>query len=154
MKNKHLINIFLVLFYASEFYAQQNVLITDGNTVAPHASSLLELNTSNKGVLIPRVALISTSSQSPIVTVPETSLLVYNTASWNDVLPGYYHWDGTKWVRFDTGNNIGDWKLQGNAGTSPPSAGYGNTVNNNFLGTTDAKDLTFVKQPRKNESFV
>jgi len=32
----------------------------------------------------------------------------------------------------------------GNAGTSFASSGYGNPVDNNFLGTTDAMDLTFV----------
>jgi hypothetical protein len=33
-------------------HAQQNVLITDNNTTVPHASSLLELNSLNKGLLI------------------------------------------------------------------------------------------------------
>lgn len=115
-------------------YAQQNVLVTDNTTTAPHASSLMELNSTTKGFLMPRVALSSTTSQSPIGVAPLTSLLVYNTATAGDVTPGFYYWDGTKWNRFDSGNNIGDWKLLGNAGTN---------ASTNFLGTTDNIDLVF-----------
>lgn len=64
----------------------------------PDASAMLEVQSTNKGLLIPRVSLTSTSSASP-VTSPATSLLVYNTATINDVTPGYYYWNGSKWVR-------------------------------------------------------
>jgi hypothetical protein len=136
MRNKYLIIILLVLFFRDEFYAQQNVLITDGTTPSPDASSLLELNSTNKGVLIPRVALTATTNQSPVPvgTTVATALLIYNTATINDVTPGFYYWENAKWNRFDTGNNIGDWKLLGNSGTN---------ATNNFLGTTDNVDLVF-----------
>jgi len=69
----------------------------------PDSSAMLEIRANNKGLLIPRVALTQTTSSSPIVS-PATSLLVYNTATINDVTPGYYYWDGTKWVRLGSGN--------------------------------------------------
>lgn len=104
-------------------------------TTAPNASSLLEVSSTSKGVLIPRVALTSISDVSTISS-PATSLLVYNTAtagvSPNNVTPGFYYWNGTAWQRFDTGNNVGDWKLLGNAGT---------VAGTNFIGTTDAIDF-------------
>ena len=87
----------------------QNVGI---GTTNPDASARLDVVDSNRGLLIPRVALTKTNDQGP-VTNPATSLLVYNTATANDVWPGFYYWDGTKWVRLDTGN--GDWKLDGNS---------------------------------------
>ncbi|MDY0135371.1 MAG: hypothetical protein RBS14_06775, partial [Atribacterota bacterium] len=59
----------------------------------------------DKGLLIPRVALTSTSSASPI-TSPATSLLIYNTATAGDVTPGYYYWNGSAWVRFATGSSV------------------------------------------------
>jgi BclA C-terminal domain len=63
-------------------------------------SAMLDVASSNKGVLIPRVALSSTADISTIVA-PATSLLVYNTATVgippNNVSPGYYYWTGTKW---------------------------------------------------------
>jgi hypothetical protein len=98
-------------------------------TTTPATSSALDITSTNKGLLIPRVALISTSDVATIAS-PVTSLLVYNSG----FLPnGYYYWNGTLWVLLATGNNAG-WSLTGNSGTNPA---------NNFIGTTDAQDLRF-----------
>lgn len=67
-------------------------------TVVPNKSAQLDINSTKKGFLLPRVALVKTTEQTP-VTSPAISLLVYNTASNNDVTPGYYYWEGTKWAR-------------------------------------------------------
>ncbi len=58
---------------------------------------MLEVSSSNMGLLIPRISITSTAKASP-VTSPKTSLLIYNTATAGDVTPGYYYWD-SKWVR-------------------------------------------------------
>jgi hypothetical protein len=120
----------IVLFSLS--LTAQNVGINPTG-VAPDASAMLDVSSTNKGVLIPRVALTLSTSSAPI-TAPATSLLVYNTATINDVSPGYYYWNGSSWMRFFTGNQSDDWALTGNAGTNPSS---------NFLGTTDAQNLIF-----------
>jgi hypothetical protein len=135
MGKKLLFFVFLIYSVTVKLYAQQNVSISDVNT-SPDASSVLDVSSTTKGLLVPRVALTSTTNQSPIpngITVA-TALLVYNTATSGDVTPGFYHWANNKWNRFDTGNNIGDWKLLGNSGTNASS---------NFLGTTDNVDLVF-----------
>jgi trimeric autotransporter adhesin len=108
----------------------QNVAINTTGAI-PNASAMLDISATNRGLLIPRVALSQTSLATPITT-PATSLLVYNTASINDVSPGYYYWNGSQWVRFFTGSQSDDWTLLGNAGTNPST---------NFLGTTDAQDM-------------
>lgn len=121
----------------------QNIGI-NGSGATAHPSALLDVDDvsggNNKGLLIPRIPLTAINSAAP-VTSPATSLLVYNTASastgTNAVSPGYYYWDGTKWVRFAfnaSGSSSFAWDLIGNNGTNP-------TVN--FLGTTDAQDLVF-----------
>jgi hypothetical protein len=89
---------------------------------------------SNKGLLIPRVALTSTTSTSPITTPVATSLLVYNTATTGDVTPGYYYWTGSKWMRLLAIDDKPAWLLSGNAGT---------TAGTNFIGTTDEEDVVF-----------
>jgi Peptidase_G2, IMC autoproteolytic cleavage domain len=100
-------------------------------TASPSASAQLQVNSSTKGVLIPNLALTATNIAAP-VTAPATSLLVYNTAtagvSPNNVTPGYYYWNSTAWQRFDTGNNTGDWKLDGNSNGVLRSIG----TNDNF----------------------
>lgn len=70
-------------------------------TITPDASALLDATSTNKGVLLPRLALTGTTSASP-VSSPATGLIAYNTATVSDVTPGFYYWDGTKWVRLIT----------------------------------------------------
>jgi hypothetical protein len=69
-------------------------------TTTPHASAKLEVAATNKGFLPPRVTLSGTNDISTI-TSPATGLVVFNTATAgttpNNVLPGYYYYDGTKW---------------------------------------------------------
>jgi hypothetical protein len=120
------------IFCFSKTYAQNVGINSSGAT--PDATAGLDIDFSNKGLLIPRVALTATNAAGPITT-PTTSLLVYNTATAgsapNNVTPGYYFWTGTAWSRLSNGTQ-GGWDLQGNTGTS---------ATNNFVGTTDAVDL-------------
>ena len=106
-----------VLFFTISLMSAINLLAQNVGigTNTPDASAKLDVVDSNRGLLIPRVALTATNAPGP-VTSPATSLLVYNTdtagtAPYN-VWPGYYYWDGTEWVRLDTDND--EWKLDGN----------------------------------------
>jgi len=69
-------------------------------TPTPHASAKLEVASDRQGFLPPRIALTAINSASPI-TSPATGLIIFNTATAgttpNNVLPGYYYWDGSKW---------------------------------------------------------
>ncbi|NSW46415.1 MAG: hypothetical protein HPY79_11435, partial [Bacteroidales bacterium] len=101
----------------------QIALNTSGNS--PHTSAALDIDWSNKGLLIPRVALTSTNDASTISS-PATSLVVYNTATTSDVVPGFYYWNGTKWVMLVGSDKA--WMLLGNSGTVDGT---------NFIGTID-----------------
>jgi hypothetical protein len=92
---------FVILFFSSQTFAQGVGINSTG--ADPKTSALLDLDASNKGLLIPRVSLTSTASNTPIGDGIETSLLVYNTATISDVTPGYYYWNGTSWIRVATG---------------------------------------------------
>lgn len=127
--------VFVILLMAAcaHFGFTQNVGINStGATPAP--SAMLDISSTNSGLLIPRVALTATNVAGPI-TSPATSLLVYNTATAgttpNNVVPGYYYWNGTRWVPFSTAANTA-WTLTGNSGT---------VAGTNFLGTTDDRPL-------------
>lgn len=112
----------------------QNIGINATGT-APAASAGLDVDFTNKGLLVPRVALTALNAAGPIAA-PATSLLVYNTATAgvapNNVTPGYYYWGGAAWIKVSTGGD--DWKIIGNAGTNAAT---------NFLGTTDNNSLAF-----------
>lgn len=73
-------------------------------TETPATSAILDVRSTNRGFVAPRVSLKSTTD---IVTVPGPveGLMVYNTnsstpvTSINKVVPGYYYWDGSLWTR-------------------------------------------------------
>jgi len=71
-------------------------------TIAPSTAAVLDVTSTSKGLLIPRLALINTSD---VTTVPvrTNSLLVYNTATQNDVTPGFYYWNSSLWTKLSTG---------------------------------------------------
>jgi hypothetical protein len=67
-------------------------------TTTPNASSLLDVSSVDKGLLIPRIALVQTTNFSPLLA-HVAGMLVYNTATASDVSPGQYYNNGTKWIR-------------------------------------------------------
>jgi hypothetical protein len=73
------------------------------NPTTTNSNALLEMETTNKGLLLPRVALTSTTAFAPL-TVHVAGMAVYNTATAGDVTPGYYFDNGTKWVRVADAN--------------------------------------------------
>ncbi|MBN1187361.1 MAG: tail fiber protein [Bacteroidales bacterium] len=82
----------------------QNIGINDDNS-QPDGSAMLDIKSDNKGVLIPRIPLTNVNTAAP-VTNPATGLLIYNSAS--SVGIGFYYWDGSKWIRLNTGEGLAD----------------------------------------------
>lgn len=102
-------------------------------TNTPNASAKLDITSTNSGLLIPRISLLSTTDVATVPS-PATSLLVYNinAAITGGSGTGYYYWNGSAWIKLATGASTIDWSLLGNAGT---------TAGTNFIGTTDAVDF-------------
>ncbi|MEO8935008.1 MAG: hypothetical protein ABI295_11945 [Xanthomarina sp.] len=97
---KDIILLSLFFFLFLEISAQVGI-----GTTNPDASSILDVESSNSGVLIPRITLTSTLIAAPVVS-PATSLLIYNTNTINDVSPGFYFWNVDHWSRMsDSSNN-------------------------------------------------
>ena len=76
-------------------------------TTSPDGSSILDINSNNSGLLIPRVSLSDVSNGTTPINSPAVSLLVYNTnvstTGGNGV--GYYYWNGTLWVKLLINND-------------------------------------------------
>ncbi len=96
-------------------YGQAVSINTSGAN--PDASSILDVSSANKGMLIPRVALTGTTDNTTISS-PTSSLLVYNTATVSDVIPGFYYRDGAKWIRI-SGDNAQEVNNSQNTTTAP-----------------------------------
>lgn len=100
--NKFFTSLFL-LGLSNLVFSQSIGINTTGAT--PHPSSILDVSATGKGILIPRINIVSLAASGP-VTSPETSLLVYNTNVGIGV--GYYFWDGSKWTKLLDDKSITD----------------------------------------------
>lgn len=108
-----------MLFISAGVNAQVGV-----GTTSPNASSILDLTSTAKGMLVPRM----TEAQKNSVSTPATGLLIYQT----DAEAGFWYYDGTAWIPFMRGD--AGWLLTGNSGTVDGT---------NFLGTLDDVPLYF-----------
>lgn len=111
----------------------QNVGINKDGSNAD-GSAMLDVVSTESGILIPRMTLLQKNG----ISAPATGLLIYQT----DGSRGFYYYDGTNWIPLLSNAVTGPagWTIEGNASTTPSSAAIGATVNNNFVGTTDAQD--------------
>ena len=107
--------------FAVHVQAQEGVAINNDGA-SPDASSILDLKSTTKGILIPRM----TESQRTLISNVATGLLVYQT----DGTSGFYFYSGSGWESLSTGSS--GWNHSGNAGT---------TNGTDFIGTIDAQDL-------------
>lgn len=72
----------------------------NANTI--NANSILELESTNKGFLPPRVALSSVSSATPLSAPVPTGMIVYSSGG--SISNGAYMWNGAKWQGFSMDN--------------------------------------------------
>lgn len=73
-----------------------------GSPVLPNSNAILELESAQRGLLLPRVQLQATNIAAPL-NAHIAGMTVYNTATAGtapvSVSPGWYYNDGTRWVR-------------------------------------------------------
>lgn len=98
MKVKIFLGICLALMLLNTAQAQVKI---GNNPSTIDANSLLELESTNKGFLPPRVVLNSVTAVAPLTGTVPTGMMIYSSGG--TVTNGYYSWDGTKWVPFITG---------------------------------------------------
>jgi len=82
------------------------------NTTSPAPGAALHISSSDKGIIITKVALMGTDDTSTITPSATIGLMVYNTATTGaegfEVTDGFYYWNGNSWRRFyNQGYNLG-----------------------------------------------
>ena len=138
---KRFVFVFVLLMSSPLVFSQVGV-----GTTTPRGA--LEVNSATTGFVAPQIALSNTAVSAPVVNPAGGALLagtiVYNTATVNDVTPGYYYWNGTIWVRMEGGaastphNTLDKAYDEGGAGagrTITADAGAV-TINNTNAGTS------------------
>lgn len=99
----------ILIIVVTVFCIWQSNAQTGIGTTTPSASAKLEVAATDKGFLPPRVALTASNVFTPITGTSSAAagLLIYNTATAgsapNNVVPGYYYWNGSAWVQIAGG---------------------------------------------------
>ncbi len=110
----------LALLTASISNIQAQVKIGDNpNTI--NVNSMLELESTNKGFLPPRMALSSLASASPLSGTVTPGMLIYSSGG--TVTDGYYYWGGTKWLSISTSTTRSNYVLVKSATDFPAPSG-------------------------------
>lgn len=122
------------LYAANEISAQSFAINTDGSTA--NASALLDVKSTNKGILVPRMSKL----QKNAIPSPVAGLLIFQNAP--DSV-GFHYYDGAKWLWLPASNSLDTiaWKTAGNTGTN---------TSNHFFGTLDNVPLSF----RQNNKWI
>jgi hypothetical protein len=87
-----------ILFFGFISSSVAQVKITDGAVMTMDANSLLELESTNKGLLIPRMAINNLNLPAPLTAPVPVGMLVYSTGG--TVTDGFYYWTGSSWKKF------------------------------------------------------
>ncbi|NQT78198.1 MAG: hypothetical protein HQ565_10820 [Bacteroidetes bacterium] len=132
----------LIIAFAFSLSGQVSINTT-GNL--PDESAMLDISSSNSGILIPRVALSGRNDNTTIPLAIE-SLLIYNTTSNSDLRPGFYFWSGSYWSEIITSENQGAFYLQfgGNVDVGKFAA-YNGTVNSSAVGSNISTRGVFAR---------
>ena len=127
------------LFFA-HYIKAQNTFPPSGpvgvGTSTPNAWSILDVVSTSKGILIPRMTKNQRNNNIPVTPLTPEGLLIYQT----DNTPGFYYYAGTSGGWKAITPKASWWSLTGNAGTNPAS---------NFIGTTDAQPLVLKVNNQK-----
>jgi trimeric autotransporter adhesin len=121
MSKLKLLSIIIATLFATNVHAQLKIG-DNPNTI--FASSALEIESTDKGVLIPRM----TKAQKNTIVTPSTGLLVFQNAP--DSV-GFHYYNGTQWIWLQ--NSAEGWSTNGN----------NNITASNFLGTINNQALKF-----------
>jgi hypothetical protein len=114
-------------------------------TTTPNGA--LDITSTTNGLLPPRIVLTATNVSAPVVNpngggVPIAGTLVWNTNTAgtipNNVAPGMYYWDGTRWISLAGSPGGLDWSITGNGGID---GGTVTTGGAHFLGTYDNTNI-------------
>ena len=116
---------FVIAITLQQTAASQSLSINTTGAVA-NASAILDVSSTTKGMLIPRMD----KTQKNAIVSPATGLLIFQT------LPdsiGFHYYDGTQWIWLSGTSDSTAWKITGNS----------NITSSHFLGTLNDSSLRF-----------
>ncbi|MEM7085900.1 MAG: tail fiber domain-containing protein [Bacteroidota bacterium] len=133
-----ILGIAAILLLGGTIYGQVGI-----GTTTPDPSSILDITSSNTGVLLPRML----QSERDAIPTPAVGLLIYQT----DGSPGFYAYNGSSWTALASSGTHGEFQsilgvvLNTTAIATDDFLFGSSQLNDNTLGTTDNARLFFDK---------
>jgi hypothetical protein len=93
---KKLLLCLIILFCSANLIKAQTGVSINTDGTDPDVSSILDIKSTGKGLLIPRMDLAARN----LIGTPATGLLIFQT----DAAPGFYFYNGTSWEKIADGN--------------------------------------------------
>jgi hypothetical protein len=134
------IRLYLLVCFISFHVVVHAQMKIGNNSTTINSASLLELETTNKGLVFPRVSLTDVASYSPLPAGLLTGTVVYNTNAsvTNGSGIGIYFWSGSVWVPSIALTNLSATSpLVYNNTTGVFAINQSNTSANGYLSSTD-----------------
>ncbi|RFN58759.1 PA14 domain-containing protein [Marixanthomonas ophiurae] len=88
------------------------------NTTNIDNGVMLEIDSDDSGILIPRITLSSTTDNTTIPGTLTNGTLIYNTTANATLQEGFYYWQNTEWVLISTGSNDNVYTTNGTLNTN------------------------------------
>lgn len=143
MKTGKLILFFIFISSCTRILSQTVVVTDDPAYTTGNASSMLDIKSTSKGLLIPRVTLTSSLSSASPVSSPATGLLVYNEGANQPV--GFYYWNGSAWTTAAGPSTADGSETKVNGGISVTVSGSG-TVASPYVLNFAPQFLTYANR--------
>ena len=132
---------FCAVVSAQSLNAQVRSQKIGDNPTLINPSAALEVESANKGVLIPRLALTGETDATTINGGNIPSLLIYNTTTAGTLTPGFYYWNGTQWVRIVASSDIAALVAASQTVTNLVDNGDGTITYTNEAGTAQTMNI-------------
>ena len=130
MKKTTFLLLALVIIITNTTFAQVAI---NADGAEPNSKSILDVQSTTKGILIPRMLTSERTTLGNTLTLTEKGMLVYDTE-----LGAFYYYDGTTWVKIAAyGSADDDWTVSGDNMYSAVSGivgiGTTNTTNGKLI---------------------
>ncbi len=89
----------LSLFTSLGAMAQNGGIAINNTGQNPNANAMLDIQSDNKGILIPRLTTVARNTLGTALALPDNGMMVYDKD-----MNLFFYWDGTQWVQVGSGS--------------------------------------------------
>jgi len=97
--------LFFALFFLFIGLALQAQVAVNNNGNNPDQSAMMDIQSTDKGLLVPRMVVTDIDSDQTPVESPAEGLMIFNIGNTDDIPTGFYYWAGGKWNGVTSGES-------------------------------------------------